>query len=147
MIRPSQPARPTRSAPPVVSAKTVPTSGTPAIRRPVRELDRCCSADPSMIHGIAISMAAKARSQRQRARIGRMSTRASAIGRRIAAAISVRARTRKDGETSATTTRMNRYGMPQMTDMTAKRSRPRRVIPEPYSGRRGLGERLDPSEQ
>ena len=48
---------------------------------------------------------------------------------------------------SATTTRMNRYGMPQMTDMTAKRSRPRRVIPEPYSGRRGLGERLDPSEQ
>jgi hypothetical protein len=46
----------------------------------------------------------------------------SAIGRRIAAAIPVRAITRNGGDTSPTAIRMKRYGMPQMTDISAKRT-------------------------
>jgi hypothetical protein len=75
---------------------------------PVSELERCCSADPRAIHGIAISIAANATSHGQRLKIGRTSTRASAIGNRIAVASSVRTSTRNAGEISATATRMNR---------------------------------------
>ena len=75
---------------------------------PVSELERCCSAEPSITHGTAISMTAKVTTHRQRARIGRRSTRARAMGSRIAAAIAVRASTSIAGEISATATRMNR---------------------------------------
>jgi hypothetical protein len=126
--KPNQVVRLGRSAPPVARAKTVPTSGTPAIRMPVSELVRCCSADPSMTQGMAISISANATTQRHRARIGRRSTRRRAMGRRIAVASEVRARTRKAGVTSATATRMNRYGIPQITDINANRTIPRRVI-------------------
>jgi len=86
------------------------------------ELETFCSAEPSSTHGIAISMRANAASQRQRARIGRRSTRRSANGNRIAAAMPVRANTRNAGDTSATAIRMNRYGMPQITDIRANRT-------------------------
>ena len=131
---PSRPNPVIRSAPPVASARAVPTRGTPAMSRPVSELDRCCSADPSITHGIAISTTAKATSQRQRARIGRMSTRRSAIGSRMAVASPVRRRTSRAGEISATAIRMNRYGIPQITDISANRTSPRRVTTPPPFG-------------
>src|SRR5205814_9635349 len=63
--------------------------------------------------------------------------RAIAYGSKIAAAMDVRARTRVAGVISATATRMNRYGTPQITDIRPKRTRPRRVIETPSSNRVG----------
>ncbi len=68
----------------------------------------CCSAEPSATHGMAISTAANATTQRQRARTGRRSVRTSAIGSRMAAAMSVRHRTIVAGVISVTAIRMNR---------------------------------------
>ena len=105
-----------------------PTSGTPAIRRPASELEMCCSAEPSATHGMAISTAAKATTQRHRPSTWRRSVRTSAIGNRTAAAMTVRPSTRVAGVISATAIRMNRYGMPQMTDMRANRISARRLM-------------------
>jgi hypothetical protein len=105
---PTSPIRVIRSVPPVAWAKTEPTSGTPAISSPVSELERWSSADPRATQGIAISIAAKATTHGQRAKTARRSTRAIAIGRRIAAAIAVRHRTSVAGVISATAIRMNR---------------------------------------
>jgi hypothetical protein len=48
---------------------TTPTSGTAAMISAASELETRCSAEPSRTHGIAISIAAKAATQRQRATI------------------------------------------------------------------------------
>ena len=128
MSSPAIPTRPNRSAPPVARAIDAPTSGTPAISRPASELEIRCSADPSATHGIAISTAANATTQRHRARTGRRSVRTAAIGSRIAAAIAVRPSTSVAGVISVTATAMNRYGIPQITDMSPNRTRARRVI-------------------
>ena len=68
----------------------------------------CCSAEPSATHGMAISTAANATTQRQRAMTGRRSVRSSAIGSRMAAAMSVRHSTIVAGVISVTAIRMNR---------------------------------------
>jgi hypothetical protein len=59
---------------------TVATANTVPIRRcrdqsPVSELERCCSADPSRTHGMAISIAAATAIQRQWTSTARRSTR------------------------------------------------------------------------
>ena len=113
MSMPSRPTGPKRSAPPVTRAIPAPTNGTPAISRPASELEMCCSADPSATHGMAISTAANATTQRQRTRTWRRSVRAMAIGRRMMAAMAVRPRTSVAGVISVTAIRMNRYGMPR----------------------------------
>ncbi len=97
MSMPSRPTGPNRSAPPVASAIAAPTNGTPAISRPASELEMCCSAEPSATHGMAISTAAKATTQRHRPRTWRRSVRTSAIGSRMAAAMTVRPRTSVGG--------------------------------------------------
>ncbi len=102
------PLRPRRSAPPVPSAIALPTSGTPAMRSPARELEMCCSADARSTQGPAISTAAKATTQRQRASTGRRSTRRRAIGNRIAAPIKVRPKTSVAGVISPTAIRMKK---------------------------------------
>ena len=61
-----------------------------------------------MTQGIAISVTANATTQRQWLRTAWISTRATAIGSRIRAAIPVRAKTSVAGVISATATRMNR---------------------------------------
>ena len=124
---PISPVRPRRSAPPVANAITLPTSGTPATRSPASELETCCSADARRTQGIPISATAKAATQRHRRRTARRSTRVMAIGSRIAAAIAARPNTSVAGVTSATATRMKKYGMPQTTDIRPNRSRPRCV--------------------
>ena len=59
---------------------------------------------------------------------------ASAIGSRMAAAMAVRPSTSVAGVISATAIRMNRYGMPQMTDIRANRISARRLTtPGPWA--------------
>ena len=53
---PRDPVRVMRSEPPVASATSAPTSGVAAISRAASELDTCCSAEPSITQGIAISI-------------------------------------------------------------------------------------------
>ena len=137
--RPSTPVRPRRSVPPVATANTVPISGVLAMRSPVSELERRCSAEPRRTHGIAISIAANAATQRQWTSTARRSIRRSATGSRIAVAISVRRNTSTGGEISATATRMNRYGMPQMIAIESEQD-------QPAPRHRGtLARRIDPS--
>ncbi len=112
----------------MVSAITVATSGTDASSSPVSELEIRVSAAASSTHGIAISIAAKARMGIQCGSNGRSSFRATAIGSRIAAAIPVRARTSTAGLMSSTATLIRRYGIPQITHMAANSSQPRRDI-------------------
>ena len=83
-------ARPGRTGPRrrSPSAIAAPTSGTPAMSSPASELEMCCSADPSATHGMAISTAANATTQRQRASTWRRSVRTRANGSRMAAAMS-----------------------------------------------------------
>ena len=114
---------------------TVPTSGTPATRRPASELVTCCSAQPRSTHGPAISASAKATTHGQRRSVGRRSTRAIASGRSTAAPTVVRANTSTGGDTSATATRISRYGMPQITAMAANTANARRLI-RGWPGRR-----------
>ena len=125
---PKTPVRVSRSVPRVARANTVPMSGVAAMSSAVSELERCCSADPSSTHGMAISIAAKTAIQRQWTRTARRSIRSSATGSRMAVATLVRRNTRVAGVISATAILMNRYGMPQMIAIETNRIRPRRVI-------------------
>src|SRR5688500_16958949 len=56
------------------------------------------------------------------------------MGKRSAAPIAQRRKTRLAGVSSATAILMNRYGMPQMKLMAAKRIQPRRVTVPRYRG-------------
>src|SRR5437899_5411392 len=104
-----------------------PTNGTAATSRPVSELDKWRSASVSRYHGTASSMTAKAMTHRQRSRTGRMAPARAANGSRTAAPISVRPDTTTAGSRCRAATRMNRYGIPQITDIAANSRAPRRV--------------------
>ena len=73
---------------------------------------------------MAISTGGEGDHPAPRASTARRSTRVRAIGSRMAAAIVVRTKTSTEGSISATATRMNRYGMPQMIDIRANSAHP-----------------------
>ena len=125
--------------PPVATANTVPISGVLAIRSPVSELERCCSAEPRRTHGIAISIAANAATQRQWTSTARRSTRRSATGSRIAVAISVRRNTSTGGRDLG-----DRDPDEQVRDAPDDRHREEQDQPAPRH-RRILARRIDPS--
>jgi hypothetical protein len=94
----------------------------------VRELVNRVSAFASRNHGTTISIAVKASSGADTRVSGLSCFRWAARGRRMRAAKAVRAPTSVAGERSRTATRIIRYGTPQITDIAANRSQPRRVI-------------------
>jgi hypothetical protein len=132
-------------------------TGTAAISRPLAELDSRRSAVDSSAHGAMISTTANATSHGQRTRSaascetagvggaagrpgaasGRGAVRAgrqsTAAGTSTSAPRVTRAQTSTGTETPASATLISRYGMPQMTLMTANSVHPRLLKPGSFA--------------
>jgi hypothetical protein len=96
------------------------------MRIAARDEEMCCSPKPISGNGIAISTAANATSQRS----GRPRSAPVLIasGSSTSAARATRDQATKPGVSSSTPILMNRYGMPQITEMAANRTQPRALM-------------------
>ena len=89
---------------------------------------RCCSASVRSSHGIAISNAAKASTNRHLASAGRTASARRARSNSGTAAIEVRPNTTTGGDRCSTATLMKRYGTPQIAPISPNSTHPRWVM-------------------